>query len=217
MNKSPAFQFYPDDFIGGTVDLSAEDVGAYIRLLCYQWGRGTIPETKAAIDRIAGCVVGKEVMAKFPNGSNPKLEKVRLALIDFRNKKAESGKAGAEKRWHSHSTPNGTPMISPMANGMANDSSPVSCLLSPTPIPNPSPISKKTLVASLPNDTDFIKSLKANESYRGIDIDRELGRMTAWCQANRKQASRRRFVNWLNRVDRPITAKTSEGPVGGRF
>jgi uncharacterized protein YdaU (DUF1376 family) len=36
MNKPPAFQFYADDFLGGTIDLTTEEVGAYIRLLCFQ-------------------------------------------------------------------------------------------------------------------------------------------------------------------------------------
>jgi len=31
--------------------------------------------------------------------------------------------------------------------------------------------------------------------------------MQAWCSANGKQPSRKRFVNWLNRTERPITAK----------
>jgi hypothetical protein len=33
-SKSPAFQFYPQDFLVGSAMLSAEETGAYIRLLC---------------------------------------------------------------------------------------------------------------------------------------------------------------------------------------
>ena len=62
---------------------------------------------------------------------------------------------------------------------------------------------KESNVASLPAQ-DFIKTLKANDAYKGIDIDRELGKCKAWCLANQKQLNQRRFVNWLNRAEKPI-------------
>jgi len=36
MSKPPAFQFYASDFLVDTIDLSNEELGAYVRLLCYQ-------------------------------------------------------------------------------------------------------------------------------------------------------------------------------------
>jgi hypothetical protein len=66
-----------------------------------------------------------------------------------------------------------------------------------------------TLVASdkpKPTRQEFFASLRANEAYAGIDIEREFGKMTAWCNTHQKQATQRRFVNWLNRVDKPLTA-----------
>lgn len=90
----PAFQFYADDFIGGTVDLSAEEVGAYIRLLCFQWGRGKAPVSKEAIDRVAGCAVTAAVVAKFPDGKNPRLESERVKQMEYRAKQAVNGAKG---------------------------------------------------------------------------------------------------------------------------
>ena len=92
--SAPAFQLYADDFIGGTVCLSAEDVGAYIRLLCYQWGNGSIPDRKTVVDRVAGCVVSDEVLAKFPDGINPRLAAEHQKHEDYRAKCAASGKVG---------------------------------------------------------------------------------------------------------------------------
>ena len=34
MNKAPAFQFYADDFIGGTITMSHEERGLYVLALC---------------------------------------------------------------------------------------------------------------------------------------------------------------------------------------
>lgn len=130
MNAPPAFQFYPDDFIGGTVDLSPEDCGAYIRLLCYQWGRGQIPGDRVAIARVCGCQPSQDVLAKFPDRKNARLERERQKQIEYKASQSNSGKVGAEKRWGRHSEP----IVSPMANGMAKNSS-------PSPSPSPSPVS----------------------------------------------------------------------------
>ncbi len=50
----------------------------------------------------------------------------------------------------------------------------------------------------------WINILKTNPAYHGIDIDRERGKCQAWCETTRATFSRRRFVNWLNRAERPI-------------
>ena len=57
---------------------------------------------------------------------------------------------------------------------------------------------------SATNDADWLKELSAKPAYQGIDVAREHGKMQAWCAANRKQPTRRRFVNWLNRVEKPL-------------
>lgn len=56
-------------------------------------------------------------------------------------------------------------------------------------------------------DAEFIASLKANPAYTGLNIDAELGKMQAWCVANKKTPSQRRFVNWLNRAERPMVVQ----------
>lgn len=53
-------------------------------------------------------------------------------------------------------------------------------------------------------DAEWIKTLKSNPAYAGIDVDREFSKMTAWCSVNGKEATRRRFVNWLNRAEKPL-------------
>lgn len=54
------------------------------------------------------------------------------------------------------------------------------------------------------SDEDWLKELGNNLAYEGINVPLEFARMQAWCAANRKQATRRRFVNWLNRADKPL-------------
>lgn len=56
------------------------------------------------------------------------------------------------------------------------------------------------------SDEDWMNSLRNKEAYQGVDLDRELGKCKTWCETNRKLFSRRRFVNWINRAERPIQA-----------
>jgi hypothetical protein len=69
----------------------------------------------------------------------------------------------------------------------------------------------------LSSDDDFIKMLKENPAYKGIDIDIELGKMDAWLSTpkGRGRTKTKQFiVNWLNKADRPVNtgeSKTKRG------
>lgn len=124
--KPPAFQLYADDFIAGTCDLSALDVGAYIRLLCYQWNRGSIPtDDLDRLARIAGAPVSADVLAKFPRGKNARMEQVRRKQEDYRAIQSLKGKASAKARFNRGSTVVQPPLVQPEGN-------------SPSPSPSPS-------------------------------------------------------------------------------
>jgi uncharacterized protein YdaU (DUF1376 family) len=53
--KSPAFQFYPADYLADAkVQLmTLEEEGAYIRLLCYCWREGHLPSDDVSLSRLA--------------------------------------------------------------------------------------------------------------------------------------------------------------------
>lgn len=55
--KSPAFQFYPRDFLADArvAVMSCCEVGAYIRLICYCWLEGSLPTEKTKLAKLAGC------------------------------------------------------------------------------------------------------------------------------------------------------------------
>ena len=105
--KAPAFQFYADDFLGGTCDMTAEEVGAYIRLLCHQWNKGGIPNDPERLARMAGVMPGPSLgyaSAKFrlcEDGvlRNDRMEAERVKQQQFRARQGEKGKRGADTRW----------------------------------------------------------------------------------------------------------------------
>jgi len=146
LHRSPAFQFYADDFLAGTLDLSQEEVGAYIRLLCHQWNRGSIPVETEKQQRLAGGSVSVDVLAKFRlvDGCglvNDRLEKERAKQAEFRQKQREKGLLSAQARknqpqFNHGSTavgtavqPSGQPDTQPDTQPEGN--SPVSSLQSP--------------------------------------------------------------------------------------
>ncbi len=65
------------------------------------------------------------------------------------------------------------------------------------------------------DDSEFLAGLKSETAYAGIDIDRELGKCRQWCLANNCTATRRRFVNWLNRA-RPVSGGSNGQPANKR-
>lgn len=65
--------------------------------------------------------------------------------------------------------------------------------------------------ASKVSDAEWLEGLAKDPTYAGIDVTREHGKMVNWCATNRKQPSRRRFINWLNRAEKPMVPATVSG------
>ena len=86
--------------------MSAEEVGAYMLLLCYQWDKGALPDNDKELLRISRTRsrVLAVVKAKFEAGDdgllrNARLEREREKQESYRKQKSESGIKGNEKRW----------------------------------------------------------------------------------------------------------------------
>jgi hypothetical protein len=62
MAKDPAFLFYSNDFLTGVSDLTMEERGQYITLLCLQHQKGALPEKTT---RLAVGSVSVDVLKKF--------------------------------------------------------------------------------------------------------------------------------------------------------
>lgn len=104
----PAFQFYPADFLVGVAGMTNEQVGVYIKLLCYQWAKGGIPNDFTKLCAMTSCSevrVVTECLQKFELKDdvfrNQKLESVRQNHIKWITKSSEGGKKSALKRWGS--------------------------------------------------------------------------------------------------------------------
>ena len=155
--KSPAFQFYPSDWLGSqrVALMTLEEEGAYIRALAFCWGQGGVPadpqKLAFLIGKGASTTVGTTVAAMFEPDPNrpgwlfsPRMEEVRAKQAEWREKSIEGGKkSGEARKLKGGSTTVGTKDEPPLNHGSTTvqppfepkGNPPVSCLLSPSPIP----------------------------------------------------------------------------------
>ena len=69
-------------------------------------------------------------------------------------------------------------------------------------------------------EDEWLASLAVNPVYSGIDIKVQLGKAQVWCETNQRKCSRKFFVNWLNRAEKPISTngtKTDSRPNSRRY
>lgn len=99
----PYFKFYPTDFLLGIAYMSNAEVGAYIKLLCYQWNKGFLPNDMQILEKLSGGMTDN-VLDKFTKTGkgwiNERLEKERMAYLD----KCEKNSKSINSRWNKNDT-----------------------------------------------------------------------------------------------------------------
>lgn len=132
-----------DDLIASTVDMTPACFGAYMRLLCYAWTRGGIPDSETACTRITGGLEPgdwqtiRDRLVQLDDGrlTHQRLELERVAVAEIREERARAGRAGGHAR--ARNLANGKQTSSkPVANGLANGWQNHSKSLAPNPSPS---------------------------------------------------------------------------------
>jgi hypothetical protein len=143
--KAPAFQFYADDFLAGTITMTNEERGAYIALLCIQWSKEALTENDFQRVCIGMPPHSQRIcQSKFQidaegNYRNQRLQSEREKQDQYRKKQTDN----ANKRWVGNATayPTALPVDIPKV-----------CSPSPTPTPNNK---KDTVAPKSPWDVGF--------------------------------------------------------------
>jgi hypothetical protein len=96
MSKDPAFLFYSSDFLTGTALMSDDQIGKYIKLLCYQHQKGHLTER----DMLKICSTHDEdIFSKFEKDENGLYYNARLQQeIDKRKAYSESRRQNRIKK-----------------------------------------------------------------------------------------------------------------------
>jgi len=98
MGNNPAFLFYVDDYLGGTMGFSLDMHGGYLLLLCYQFNNGHFAESNGI--SIVGEEMWEKLSRKFKKDSsgmwyNQRLDDVQQKRREF----GDSQRQNAMKRW----------------------------------------------------------------------------------------------------------------------
>ena len=133
--RAPAFQFYADDFLAGTMTMTNEERGAYISLLCLQWSKGFV--TELDIQRMChgmpthcqGICQSKFQIGEDGHYRNNRLEKERTK----QKERSEKQRDIANLRWNKDA--NALPEHMPDDAKAYAESVPESCFPSPSPSP----------------------------------------------------------------------------------
>jgi uncharacterized protein YdaU (DUF1376 family) len=141
--RAPAFQFYADDFLAGTMTMTNEERGAYISLLCLQWSKGFVTELdiqRMCLGMPTHCQ--SICQSKFEAGDdghyrNKRLEKERLK----QKERSEKQRDIANLRWKNHA--NALPEDMPDDAKAYAESVPEVCF--PSPSPSPTPVKEKSI------------------------------------------------------------------------
>jgi uncharacterized protein YdaU (DUF1376 family) len=95
------FPIYWQRFIIGTLNMSAEEVGAYLLLLIHQWDKGFVPQDSQELKSI--CRVSekklKKVLGKFEIIDGKYFNKTLEDIRDQQLEKAGKGRIGAYSKW----------------------------------------------------------------------------------------------------------------------
>lgn len=171
MRTSQSFPFYASDFIMGTMLMTGEEVGAYIRMLCWQWEQGFVPSDPAKLARISGVNPKKlaAVLEKFDEDSDGNLKNFRMeevrnereTYIELQRSKGLKGgrpKGKRPKPGDSREKAAGLFRLSETGGFEKAEKSPPSP--SPSPLPN----------YPLPQVDDDLDSPKADQALTAIQL-----------------------------------------------
>ena len=121
--KRPSFQFYPADLLADPVAMGFHPsiLGAYLKLLCYDWLDDGLPDSDKALATLGGLPskLKKEGIQKLrlkfikhPHKAgcitNPRLTKERLKQDEYREARSRAGKASAQQRANKKATEGST-------------------------------------------------------------------------------------------------------------
>lgn len=114
--KSPFFPFYPADFLAdeNVILMSNREVGCYVKLMCYCWREGSIPNDTSKLAKLCGedssamAELWQNIWHCFAVVENrlihPRLSEEREKQKRHSKERSKSGRKGASARWQRENT-----------------------------------------------------------------------------------------------------------------
>ena len=116
--NDPAVLFYTSDFLTGVIDMTMEERGQYITLLCNQHQKGhiSIETIRLLVGSVSDNVLKHFKIDENGNYFNNRMEKEKMARRNFTESRRKNGKKGGRPK-----KPSGYPNGKPKKNHMGNE------------------------------------------------------------------------------------------------
>jgi len=119
MSKDPAFLFYTNDFLTGVAELTMQERGQYITLMCLQHQKGSLSQK---LIKMNVPEVSKDVLKKFKKNGQGNLFNERLEEEIIKRKKYSKKQSDrAYKRWHPTANATALPKIEDVNENVIKD------------------------------------------------------------------------------------------------
>ena len=201
--KLRAWYLFTEDFVAGTQHLTNEEIGIYIRLLCYNWNKRCkgIPCDNMTYYRIASCITESEkaschkILEQFfiqigEHFQNERQLQEYLYITRRQNASRENGKLGGRPK-KPKEQPNTEPKVYPSRNA-------------PTPTPTPTTTTTKTKISNTSYFNKFWDKIP-NKVSKGIAEKNYLKIEKEWLEQPEKLADM--YKNYYNSIEDKQFAK----------
>ena len=229
--RNPYMRLWINDARSSCQIMSAAQFGAHMRMLMHGWERGHVPADERLLRRIVGDIDWSEMpevlerwqLVTLDDGTqafiNPRQERERERVIKEGNRRRESGRKGAERRWggkddgnedgKEHGKGDGENMAFPNAQTLTSQM-PVSQtpFLSSDGDRAPSKRGKRKPSSDPLRWTEpdgWVGVTDADhevwgELYPAVDSRYELKRLDRWLRDNPTKAHKSHWRRWLNKL-----------------
>ncbi len=229
--RNPYMRLWINDARSSCQIMSAAQFGAHMRMLMHGWERGHVPADDRLLRRIVGDIDWAEMpevldrwqQVTLDDGTevfiNPRQERERERVIKEGNRRRESGRKGAERRWGSKDDGNDD------GNGHGNDDGENMAFPNAQTLTSQMPVSQTPVLSS---DGDKAPSKRRKkritddplrwtepdgwigvtdedhakwaELYPAVDSRYELKRLDRWLRDNPTKAHKSHWRRWVNKL-----------------
>ena len=196
MSKDPAFLFYPNDWLGGTLGMTFEEKGAYIEILMMQFNRGHMKESM--IIQVIGSnwdyIKSKFIQDELGLWYNVRLESEQIKRKAYSESRRNNKKG---KNQYSNSTYDRS-YDQHMIGHMENEKEDVNKDI----ILNKKETKKKEKnIPSISEFSDYAKTII--QDFKAYEFSIE-NKYNAWIEAGWKDGNGKKIVNWKSKLNNTI-------------
>lgn len=196
MSKDPAFLFYPNDWLGGTLGMTFEEKGAYIEILMMQFNRGHMKESM--IIQVIGSnwnhIKSKFIQDELGLWYNVRLESEQLKRKAYSESRRNNKKG---KNQYSNSTYDRS-YDQHMIGHMENENEDVNKDI----ILNKKETKKiEKNIPSISEFSDYAKTII--QDFKSYEFSIE-NKYNAWIEAGWKDGNGKKIVNWKSKLNNTI-------------